>query len=133
MKVSLTPFSALKKIIFALIFVLISACGDQKYHVQGSQIEIYGIMISAGYCKSEVDCINKELLFTEFGDGVRFSVYGIENDEVIADIVAAFVLEHSKKTPKIPASIRFFELNKEQMLGLNSFTKRPKYELRIEP
>ena len=127
------PKNILFKIMCVFIALLISACGDQKYHAQGNKIEIYGVMISAGYCKNEADCIKKELLFAEFGDGIRFSVYGIRNDGVIADIVAAFVLEHSRKAPNIPASIRFFELNKEQMLGLNSFTKMPKYELRIEP
>ncbi len=125
----------LQSFVFIVMFLNypISFAGGERYEKEGHALgaKIYEVLIQKKFCLTLNDCQKKEVLYGESGDRVYLNLYGIQDREIISDVLQMVLSEGIKTTKGAPITISVYQKQKNQYLGLKSALSPPDPTIRL--
>lgn len=120
--------------IFLCLNYLNSYAGGEQYRNQGHALgaRIYEVLIQKHYCIDSNDCQKKEVMFGESGKRVNLNLYGIQEHEIISDVLQMVMHEGIKITDGAPITISVYPKQKSEYLGIKSALISPEPTVRLE-
>jgi len=80
------------------------------------------ILMGRNLCSSYSDCSNKKLVFfSRKKGGTHLEVYGIENKDVLLELISLVISEYYSRNREIDIDIAFYEESHENMMGFKKF------------
>ena len=77
------------------------------------------ILIKHGLCNDENDCVKKQLIFFKnMSSGVKLSVYGIPDLDVISEIIGICLDEYGKNAKRMSIDVKVYREKHEDAMGL---------------